>query len=355
MAVPQYLSQIHLRVQTQIRQRHLLVSDQRLLVAVSGGQDSLCLLKILSDLAPRWRWRLFVLHCDHRWTPDETRCAQFVKQWVIDQMHLPCQVETAPTITLDEDRARKWRYGVLQTWAERWQCSVIVTGHTGSDRAETFLFNLIRGSGVVGLSSLDWRRPLRSDRLQSPDLVRPLLCLWRHETAEFCHQYRLPVWPDQTNQDLGHARNRIRQQLIPFLSTHFNPQVEDALVRTATILAAEHEVVTDLAAQIESQVVLGDPPGVKRLILQQQPTAIQRWVIFSFLREHLPHAPRFDQVESVLHLLHAPRRSRTSPFPGGSWMEVVDDLIVLRNWVSPVESSVSKLSKDAYDSASELT
>ncbi len=75
---PSYLSDLHLRVQTQIRQRQLFTPQHRLLIAVSGGQDSLCLVKILADLAPRWGWELFVLHCDHRWTPDETRCAQFI-------------------------------------------------------------------------------------------------------------------------------------------------------------------------------------------------------------------------------------------------------------------------------------
>ena len=349
-----YLSDLHLRVQTQIRHRQLFTANQRLLIAVSGGQDSLCLLKVLVDLAPRWDWELFVLHCDHRWTPDETRCAQFIQTWVREQMELPCQVVTAETITLDEDRARRWRYQQLAIWAQHWQCTGIVTGHTGSDLAETFLFNLMRGTGPSGLSSLDWRRPLDREH-PSPDLIRPLLCLWRHETAAFCEHYHLPVWPDLTNQDLNHPRNRIRQHLIPWLRTHFNPQVEPALVRTASILAAEHQVIEVLGTQIRAQVILRNPPRIQRQQLGQHPLALQRWVIWTFLAEHLPRTPQFEQVERVLQLLSASQRSRTSPFPGGSWLEVVEDQIVLRNHATPAETSVSKPSKHAYDGPSDHT
>lgn len=325
---PSYLSDLHLRVQTQIRQRQLFTPQHRLLIAVSGGQDSLCLVKILADLAPRWGWELFVLHCDHRWTPDETRCAQFIHRWVIDQLHLPCEVVTAETVTLDEDRARRWRYQQLGTWADRWGCSSIVTGHTGSDLAETFLFNLLRGTGPTGLSSLDWRRPLlHPDPI--PELIRPLLCLWRHETARCCQEHDLPVWPDLTNQDLDHPRNRIRQQLIPYLTAHFNPQAEQALVRTASILAAEHQVIEELTTQLWPQIVLGDPPRIDRYRLRQQPLALQRWLIFTFLTQHLPRTPRFEQVEQAVQLLTAPRRSRTPPYAGGNWLEVVEDQIVL--------------------------
>lgn len=331
-----------------------MAKGQRLLLAVSGGQDSLCLLQVLRDLAPRWQWQLFVLHCDHRWTPDETECARFLATW-IRQQGLPCQVETADPITLDEQRARQWRYQMLADWATRWDCHAVVTGHTGSDQAETFLFNLLRGSGSQGLISLDWQRPLDQSRPTSAKLVRPLLGVWRQETAEFCQHYHLPVWPDRSNQDLTHARNRIRQELIPYLQTHFNPQVEEALTRTAAILQAEHAWLDAQAQQLWPQIYQKDPPRLQRVLMRQQALALQRQLLHRFLNQHLPRAPQFEQVEHLQRLLWAPRRSRTPTFPGGSWAEVEQDWIVLRVFESDYDPTSAKLAKGAYDSAIDLT
>jgi tRNA(Ile)-lysidine synthase len=326
------LSDLHLRIQKDIRQHRLLERGQRILLAVSGGQDSLCLLKVLQDLSCRWQWELFVLHCDHRWTPEETTWAQTLQQWVTDQ-GLPCAIETAETITLDENRARQWRYQSMQHWAMHWDCPVVATGHTGSDRAETLLFNLLRGSGPQGFVSLAWKRPLHAHKTASPLLVRPLLATWRQETAAFCQKHQLPVWQDPFNQDLSHARCRLRQEVIPYLKTHLNPQVEAALSRSATLLAAEHEFVTLQAAQIWPQVYDRDPPRLYRPVLRNHHIALQRQIIFSFLCHHLPRAPRYAQVEEVQQLLTAPRRSKTSPFPGGTWVEVTEDWLV---WQKPL-------------------
>ncbi len=321
-----HLTPLHIRVQTAIRQHRLLQKGQRLLLGVSGGQDSLCLFQILQDLAPRWDWQIFVLHCDHRWTPDETRCAQFLQSWFQEQ-EIPYALETADPITLDEHRARQWRYQCLEAWALTWQCSAVLTAHTGSDQVETFLFNLMRGTGPQGLTSLSWSRPLRQDHPNSPQLVRPMLKVWRHETASFCHDLQLPVWPDQTNQDLHHPRNRIRHELIPYLQKHFNPQVEAALSRTATLVGAEHAWVEAQSQQLWPQLYCKDPVGLHRPPLQQCPLALQRQILFTFLCHHLCGAPSFDQVEVLLRLVSAPRRSQTPPFPGGGWARVEDDWI----------------------------
>jgi tRNA(Ile)-lysidine synthase len=96
----------------------------------------------------------------------------------------------------------------------------IVTGHTASDRAETLLYNLIRGTGADGLQALTWRRLLSSGIV----LVRPLLEVTRVQTGQFCQDMHLAVWEDSTNLDLNYARNRIRQDLLPYLQTHFNPK-----------------------------------------------------------------------------------------------------------------------------------
>ncbi|MFQ3585354.1 MAG: tRNA lysidine(34) synthetase TilS [Cyanobacteriota bacterium] len=324
------LSPLHLRVQHTIRQKHLFYPGQRLLIGLSGGQDSFCLLKILQDLQPRWGWELFVLHCDHRWSEDETDCAQFLQEW-LQQQDLPHAVETADPIRWDEAGARAWRYQQLSKWAKAWECSAVVTGHTASDRAETFLFNLLRGTGVVGLTSLDWQRPLEAGDPDSPRLVRPLLEVSRPETEQFCQAYSLPVWPDRSNQDLAHARNRLRLEVIPYLREHFNPQLESALNRVASLLAAEHEVVLTQATQLWPVVYQSNPPRLLQDPLRKAPLAVQRQILFQFLAKLLPHHPSFAQVEAGIRLLPMGRGSRTPDYPGGGWIEVQGEDLIWRD------------------------
>ncbi len=335
---PVPLTDLHARIHTGIRSRHLLARQQKLLVAVSGGQDSLCLLQLCVDLAPRWDWQLFVLHCNHRWSDDETRCAEFLADWIPQTYGIPCQIATAATIHRQEAQARHWRYQQLGHWAQVWDCEAIVMGHTGTDKAETLLLHLLRGSGSQGLSGMSWQRPLSPTPSTSPfnpTVVRPLLEVWRHETAAFCRAHQLPVWPDQSNEDPSFARNRLRQEVMPLLQQHFNPQVEQALCRTADLLTAEHDYLLAQANQLWPQVYQPDPPRLHRPQLQGQALALQRECVYRLLCEGLARQPRFDQVESVLNLVSAPQRSRTESLGSGLWAEVQGTEIILRGLTVP--------------------
>ncbi len=320
MSKPIPLSDFHARIHTGIRQRGLLRRGEPLLLAVSGGQDSLCLLQVLVDLAPRWDWRLSVLHCNHRWSEDESRCAAFLADWIPQTYGIPCQVATVEQIQTQEAAARAWRYQQLQHWAKAWGCTAVVTGHTGTDKAESLLLHLFRGSGAQGLSTLPWQRPLNGG---DPELrlVRPLLEVWRQETVAFCQAHHLPVWPDPSNSNLRYARNRLRHQVMPLLREHFNPQVERALCQAADLLAAEQEWIRDQVDRLWLQIYRSDPPRLDRRILGQQPLALQRACLYQLLSEHLPHQPSFEQIKAVQQLISAPNRSRTSSLGSGFYGE----------------------------------
>jgi tRNA(Ile)-lysidine synthase len=209
----------------------------------------------------------------------------------------------------------------------------VVTGHTKSDRAETVLYNLIRGTGADGLQSLTWQRPLATG-LQ---LVRPLLEVTREQTFQFCQQQQLPIWEDAYNQDLNYARNRIRQELLPYLKTHFNPQVETALSQTAELLRADVQYLENAAHQLRQQAIApiteeqpdtdGTSLRLNRLVLQQASLSLQRRVIRQFLQDAQQAAPSFEQIEEITALIRAPNRSRTSSFPQGA------TAVVAGNWI----------------------
>ena len=344
---------LHAQLHRTLLHRQILPSNQPLLVAVSGGQDSLCLIKMLLDLQPKWGWNLGVAHCDHRWRSDSEasadRVEQLAKNWGISYY-----LQTASDIPKTEAAARQWRYQALTEIAIAHNYPYIVTGHTASDRAETLLYNLIRGSGADGLSALTWMRPLADLGLENLDenpeskiqnlkskihLVRPLLEITRSQTGQFCQEQKLPIWEDSTNQDLKYARNRIRSQLLPYLETHFNPKAQQALAQTAELLRADVEYLELAASDLLQRAIspIEDSPQVNyqlpvnlnRPILREAPLALQRRAMRQLLQQILPSAPSFESVEKLTSLIVAPNRSQTDPFPGGAIARVENPSIIL--------------------------
>lgn len=291
-------------------------------MAVSGGQDSTCLAKLLIDLQPKWQWDLAIAHCNHCWRADSAANAVFVAA-MAQTWQLPYFQVTAAEIPQTEAAAREWRYAQLVRIAQQQGYTVIVTGHTASDRAETLLYNLVRGSGLDGLQALSWQRSL----IPAVALVRPLLAITREETAQFCQQQHLSIWVDSTNQDLAYARNRLRLEILAALKTHLNPQVERTLAQTAEILQAEVEFLEQEARQLYHQAIAGDTLAVNRRVLQAAPLALQRRVCRQLLKSLLPTAPGFAHIEKLVQLIPAPHRSQSDPFPGGAIALVEGDWI----------------------------
>ncbi len=315
---------LHARLHRTIRVRNLLAKNQAVLVAVSGGQDSLCLIKLLLDLRSRWNWQLAIAHCDHRWRSDSQANADYVSE-LAKSWDLPFYLSTAEQIPANEAQARQWRYEQFQAIAQQAGYRAIATGHTMSDRAETFLFNLIRGSGADGLQSLSWTRALTP----TLKLIRPILELTRSETAEFCHSSALKIWQDETNQDLSYSRNRIRQELLPYLKTHFNPQTEQHFAQTMELLTADVEYLETLASELREKA--SHNGCLNRKLLQPVPLSLQRRVVRQFLQQSLNFNPNFEQVEKCVALIEAPSKSRTDPFLKGAIAEVNDNWIQIRH------------------------
>jgi tRNA(Ile)-lysidine synthase len=314
---------LHSQLHQCLIDRQLLPIGANILLAVSGGQDSLCLGQLLRDLQSRWQWQLAIAHCDHGWAQDigiAERVAQVTTRWM-----LPFHCETTANLPETEAAAREWRYQALLRIAQTTGSNYLVTAHTQTDRAETLLYNLVRGAGADGLCAMSWQRQLTPEI----SLIRPLLAVNRAQTGEFCREYLLPVWEDAYNQNLKYARNRLRLEIMPQLAADFNPQVESHLARTAELLRADVEYLESVARELYQQAV--DERGVKidRLMLKSIALSLQRRVIRQFLTQALGKMPTFSQIESTILLINAPNRTRTSTFSHGLAAEVSGTWIVV--------------------------
>jgi tRNA(Ile)-lysidine synthase len=205
-------------------------------VAVSGGADSVCLLYVLRELAPRWNLRLSVLHLNHRLRgEDSRRDAEFVAD-LAAQLGFRAEVREADVAAVPgnlEQAAREARLAFFREAIAGGTIAKVAVGHTRSDQAETVLFRFLRGAGSAGLAGI---RPVTSE-----GIVRPLLGVTRAEVEEFLRARGLPWREDATNRSLEFARNRIRHELLPELARNWNPAIAETLANLADWACAEEE------------------------------------------------------------------------------------------------------------------
>tara|TARA_Y100001968_G_scaffold227706_1_gene210478 strand:- start:6461 stop:7480 length:1020 start_codon:yes stop_codon:yes gene_type:complete len=205
-----------------VKQPNLLPHGDCLLISVSGGQDSMGLLKLLIDLQRIHNWELYVWHGDHGWHEKSSEIAKELKLWCEkSNLNFFCD-QTNIEETKTEKDAREWRYqklfklACLISSSSKDQKNIrVLTAHTGNDRAETLIMNLSRGSDLIGLSNL------REERILDGNikLIRPLLEFSRDETEKICRKMNLPIWIDPSNKNLNFTRNKIRHEVLPLLES----------------------------------------------------------------------------------------------------------------------------------------
>ncbi len=200
-------------------------------VAVSGGPDSVALLRAL---ASRAAGRVIVAHLDHGWRGEAALSDRLFVERLAKHLGVECRVRTLSVADSAsgnrEAAARTVRYAWLGEVAQGEGVSRVATGHTSDDQAETVLFRMLRGCGIGGLSGIAFCRTLAP----GVELVRPLLAASRSDVLEYLTSIGQDYCTDATNADTRLTRNRIRHELLPLLVRDYNPGVADALARLAT-------------------------------------------------------------------------------------------------------------------------
>ena len=314
-----------------IERFELLEPHQELVVAVSGGADSQCLLDCLVNLD----FRPIVAHLDHALRPESYQEAETVAE-LAAQKGYPVVIrrleegELAGSQLSIEHAARLARYRFLVDVALEHGLRRIATGHTADDQAETVLMHMLRGTGSSGLRGMlpltlldDWSDIPGGHGIK---LVRPLLWVSHEMTMAHCEQAGLAFFEDASNLDQDLTRNRVRHELLPFLET-YNPAIRGALTRLAEVMRAD---VAWLESQIETiwpRLVSGDPGVSLELdlaLFADQPEALKRAILRRILVMMLPGGRTtldLDLTDRLLRLVREPGSARTVDLPGGIRLE----------------------------------
>jgi tRNA(Ile)-lysidine synthase len=317
------------KVRDTIERDHLLARGDIVVVGVSGGPDSLCLLHLLCQLKADLALELHVAHLHHGLRgQDADADAAFVRAVAAD-WGLPCHIEHADVPALGsqhgwavEEAARRARYDFLARVAHATGAGTIAVGHNADDQAETVLMHMIRGAGLPGLRGMLPRTNLGHYRLISPDLdtaqagsartglhlIRPLLEIPRAEIETYCQTHDLEPRFDRSNLDTTYFRNWLRHVVFPLLEQH-NPALKVVLRRSARVIADDFAL---LRAQLEAawpQVVRAEDDRAITFDLtawRALPTALQR----SSLREAIHRLRRSLRNINFVHVEDALRVSR---------------------------------------------
>ncbi len=307
---------IEQRVISFIQQNELINPGEKMVVGVSGGADSVCLLHILSKWHQKLGISLHIAHLNHQLRGAESEAdAEYVTN-LARRFDMPATIESYDVKSYKakkrcslEEAAREVRYEFLARVAKKIGTKIVAVGHTRDDHIETILMHLIRGTGIAGLRGLRPHSEMTTETGSKLEIVRPLLKVSRQETATYCKKHRLTPRLDSSNLSLTPLRNRIRLEVLPLLRK-YNPNFDEALERLAEIADDELSFIeeqteklwTDLVRQ-EENVIRLDCNQMKSL-----PLSLQRQLVRSAISKLLSSLKDIEaeHIEAVIGQLEKP-------------------------------------------------
>lgn len=264
------------KVQTFSNRFDLLEKDLKIVVGVSGGPDSVCLLDILSKLKNKYNLEILVAHINYGLRGSDSDKDEKVVEKLVAKYGFEIEILTVQNLKIaeiNENELRNIRYNFFEKIRERNNFNIVAVAHNRDDQAETFLMRMLRGSGLQGM---------RSIRPKNEKIIRPLLRISREEILDYLKDTKLSYRIDKSNTDIRFFRNKIRQQLIPYLEKKYNPVIKKTLSDSVENIADDYDFIDAEAKKIQNEIVLIEKENeidIDIFKFKKKHSAIQRQIL----------------------------------------------------------------------------
>ena len=247
------------KILSTINKYNLIQKGDKIVIGVSGGPDSMCLLDSLYCLKEKLGIEIFVAHINHMIREEADEETEYVKEYCKNK-NIKCYVKKADVEKLakeqklgTEEMGRKIRYEFFNEVAQKENANKIATAHNLNDNVETVLMNILRGSGISGLKGIEISR-----KETNIEYIRPIRECERQEIEKYCEEQNLEPRIDKTNFESIYNRNKIRNDLIPYLKKEFNPNVLEGINRLSDIAREEEEYFDKVIAKEYEELKIGE-------------------------------------------------------------------------------------------------
>jgi tRNA(Ile)-lysidine synthase len=324
------------KIQENIFRHQLFDRGAKIVVGVSGGPDSVCLLDVLYKLEKKYGPELIVAHVNYGLRgKDSEKDEQFVKK-LAEKYNLPIEIKNVPCsmfhVPCSEDTLRNTRYDFFEKVLKKRKANAVAVGHNLNDQAETVLMRILRGTGLRGLGAIKFST--QWNLYPSPPageenklkIIRPLLNVSRKDILDYLRKNNVPYRIDKTNLALDFTRNKIRNRLLPHLEKNFNPNIQDILYKLSQSVADDYDFISRFSREwlaknktLNVSKINGLHPAVQREVLR---LAIEK------------RAPGLREIESahieeILKILKSGKnKSQKLSFKGLKIERVGDKLIL---------------------------
>lgn len=230
-----------------IKEYNLIKQGDKIVVGVSGGPDSICLLHVLHNLKEDLEIEIYVAHVNHMIREVADSETEYVQKFC-ENLGIKCFVKKENIIKIakeqkkgTEEIGRKVRYEFFNEILQKTNSNKIATAHNSNDRAETVILNMLRGSGLSGLKGIEAKRDEK--------YIRPLINISREEIENYCKENKLNPKYDESNNENIYSRNKVRNEIIPYIKKEFNQNIINTINRLSQVAAEENEYMQKITKQ----------------------------------------------------------------------------------------------------------
>lgn len=237
-----------------VKKYYLIKENDSIVIGVSGGPDSICLLHILNELKDELNFKIYVAHINHMIRKEADEETEYVKSFC-EKLGVECFIRKIDVIKIakelkkgTEEIGRKIRYEFFEEVLQKTNSNKIATAHNSNDKVETILMNMLRGSGISGLKGIEANRDNK--------YIRPLIETERNEIEEYCKTNNLNPKIDKSNLDNIYTRNKVRNVVIPYIKKEFNPNIIKTINRLSEVATEENEYLEKITEKTFNEICI---------------------------------------------------------------------------------------------------